>query len=359
MNKYDTCLIVGTRPNFVKAAPLLKQLEESGKRVLFIHTGQHFDEQMSNFIFKDLQMRSPDINLNTKPNTEPNQVGFIMSALDDIFQNNIISKVGVFGDVTSTLAASLSSKLNNIELFHVESGLRSRNLDMPEERNRIIVDSISDILLTPSKDAILNLEKEFIEMEKVHNVGNIMIDTLSQNEEKIDKNIEKLRNLLNLHSEYFVMTIHRPSNLTEDALERIFNAVNTFSEDFNIVLPAHPRLSQFIDKKNIKASNIKLINPLSYIDFLSLVKGSELVLTDSGGIQEETTYLNKRCLTLRDDTERPITVDLGTNTLVGSNSETIISEINSHLEGNIIKSQIIEKWDGKTSERIVEVLFDR
>jgi len=196
-------------------------------------------------------------------------------------------------------------------------------------------------------------------MEKIHNVGNIMIDTLSQNEEKIDKNIEKIRNLLNLHSEYFVMTIHRPSNLTEDALERIFNAVNTFSENFKIVLPAHPRLSQFIDKKNIKASNIKLINPLSYIDFLSLVKGSELVLTDSGGIQEETTYLNKRCLTLRDDTERPITVDLGTNTLVGSNSETIISEINSHLEGNIIKSQKIEKWDGKTSERIVEVLFDR
>ena len=215
------------------------------------------------------------------------------------------------------------------------------------------------LLFTPSKDAILNLEKEFIEMEKIHNVGNIMIDTLSQNEEKIDKNIEKLRTLLNLYAKYFVMTIHRPSNLTEDALERIFKAVNTFSEDFSIVLPAHPRLSQFIEKKNIKASNIKLINPLSYIDFLSLVKGSELVLTDSGGIQEETTYLNKRCLTLRDDTERPITVDLGTNTLVGSNSETIISEINSHLEGNIIKSQKIEKWDGKTSERIVEVLFDR
>ena len=147
MSKYDICLIVGTRPNFVKAAPLLKQLELSGKSVLFVHTGQHFDEQMSNFIFKDLQMRSPDINLNTKPNTESNQVGFIMSSLNDVFQKHLISKVGVFGDVTSTLAASLSSKLNNIELFHVESGLRSRNLDMPEERNRIIVDSISDTLV--------------------------------------------------------------------------------------------------------------------------------------------------------------------------------------------------------------------
>ena len=357
IKEYDIALVVGTRPNFVKAAPLLKKLEENNKRVLFIHTGQHFDKSMSNNIFEDLNLRNPDLNLDAPKDSQSKQFQYIVEELEKVFKNFKIDKVGVFGDVTSTLAASIAAKNVNKYLFHVESGLRSKNLNMPEERNRIMVDAVSDLLLIPSDDAMENLLNEKASADKIFNVGNIMIDTLSDNKEKIIENLDEIKEKLNITKPYFVMTLHRPSNLTDNILNDIFQAVGKFTESYEIILPAHPRLKNFIDNQKISFKNILLIEPLSYIDFMSLVYGSSLVLTDSGGIQEETTYLGINCLTLREETERPITVTEGTNKVIGINKEKIINEINNSLESNILNETMIKYWDGKTSERIYEILF--
>ena len=228
---------------------------------------------------------------------------------------------------------------------------------MPEERNRIMVDAVSDLLLIPSDDAMENLLNEKVSGDKIFNVGNIMIDTLSDNKEKIIENLDEIKEKLNITKPYFVMTLHRPSNLTDNILNDIFQAVGKFTESYEIILPAHPRLKNFIDNQKISFKNILLIEPLSYIDFMSLVYGSSLVLTDSGGIQEETTYLGINCLTLREETERPITVTEGTNKVIGINKEKIINEINNSLESNILNETMIKYWDGKTSERIYEILF--
>ena len=358
IKEYDIALVVGTRPNFVKAAPLLKKLENKNKKVLFIHTGQHFDKTMSNNIFIDLNMRDADLNLSAPTDSQSNQFQFIVKELINIFNNNKIEKIGVFGDVTSTLAASIAAKESNIYLFHVESGLRSKNLTMPEERNRIMVDAISDLLLVPSEDALDNLLDERVPEHKIHNVGNIMIDTLSENKSKIIDNLSNLKSDLKIIKPYFVMTLHRPSNLSDTVLNDIFEAVEKFNIDYQIILPAHPRLKNFINEKNIPSSSINLIDPLSYIDFMSLVYGSKLVLTDSGGIQEETTYLGISCLTLREETERPITVTEGTNKVIGLEKENIINEINNVLDSKISYETNIKYWDGETSDRIYEILFD-
>ena len=356
-SNYDIALVVGTRPNFVKAGPLLNKLEEQEKKVLFIHTGQHFDKNMSKNIFDDLSIRTPDINLNAPSDSQNKQFQYIVEELQNIFKNCEIGKVGVFGDVTSTLAASIAAKQSDLYLFHVESGLRSNNLCMPEERNRIMVDAISDLLLIPSEDAEENLLKERVSPDKIHNVGNIMIDTLFKNKSKIINNSENIKDTLNIDKPYFVMTLHRPSNLNDDTLKDIFEAISNFSQDYQVILPAHPRFKYYIDDNSIKLTNIVLIDPLSYIDFMSLVYGCELVLTDSGGIQEETTYLGINCLTLREETERPITVQKGTNKVIGTDKENIINEINNVLGSKISNKAKIKYWDGETSDRIFEILF--
>jgi len=354
---YDIALVVGTRPNFVKAAPLLNKLEEQNKKVLFIHTGQHFDKNMSKNIFDDLSIRVPDINLNAPSDSQSKQFQYIVKELQKIFENCEIDKVGVIGDVTSTLAASIAAKQSDLYLFHVESGLRSYNLSMPEERNRIMVDAISDLLLVPSEDAEENLLKERVSLDKIHNVGNIMIDTLLKNKSKIINNSEIIKDTLNIDKPYFVMTLHRPSNLNDETLKEIFEAISNFTQDYQVILPAHPRLKDYIDDKNIELTNIALIDPLSYIDFMSLVYGCDLVLTDSGGIQEETTYLGINCLTLREETERPITVQEGTNKVIGTDKENIINEINNVLDSKISIEAKIKYWDGETSDRIFQILF--
>ena len=355
--KYDVALVVGTRPNFVKAAPLLEYFESKNLNILFIHTGQHKDKKMSSNIFDDLDIRNPDITLETPTVNMSEQLSYMLDALNDVFTKNEISKVGVFGDVTSTLAASLAAKNKKLKLFHVESGLRSRNMEMPEERNRIIVDSISDFLFAPSDDAVQNLIEENIDSEKIFSVGNIMIDTLKKNYEKIKNGTDEILKQLNIKNEYFVTTIHRPSNLTEENLNNIFNALSEFTKKYSIILPAHPRLKKYIEENSIKLKNISLIDPMSYIDFLSLVNGSKLVLTDSGGLQEETTFMNINCITLRNETERPITVELGTNKVVGLNTENIISEINNSLTSKLSNEIKIKNWDGNTSERIFNILY--
>jgi len=356
-NNFDVALVVGTRPNFIKAAPLVKYFESKNLDVLFIHTGQHWDKNMSGNIFKDLQLREPDINLETPLNGMNHQLSYMIKSIDNTLSKNVVSRVGVFGDVTSTLAAALVTKNREIELFHVESGLRSRNMMMPEERNRLAVDTISDYLFTPSDDAVQNLIEENISKEKIFNVGNIMIDTLKANLENILSSKTHVMNELQIEQPYFVMTLHRPGNLTNSVLNGIFKALDAFKKDFKIIIPAHPRLSQYIESNNLQYENFVFIEPLPYIKFLALVSGADVVLTDSGGLQEETTFLNIKCLTLREETERPITVLSGTNKVIGVNTEVIINEINKSLGSKLPTEIKIKNWDGKTSQRIYEALY--
>ena len=353
--KYDTAMIVGARPNFVKVAPLLSHYEKNNHNVLFIHTGQHWDKNMSEDIFRDIGLRAPDINLNLQADSMNKQLGGIISELDNFINIESTKSLFVCGDVTSTLAGAIVAKNNGIESYHVEAGLRSRNLYAPEERNRIMVDAICDKLFTPSKDAVQNLLKENISSDKISNVGNIMIDTLVKNHEIITSEDSFNPSEFKIDKEYFVLTIHRPINLTDQNLSIIFDGLNNFVNKYDIVIPAHPRLKKFIEKNNINTSSFKIINPQPYIKFLNLVYNSVLCLTDSGGLQEETTYLNKKCLTLREETERPITVDFGTNKVIGVN-KNIIDEINNSLNTKLQIYDKIDLWDGKTSERIYEEL---
>lgn len=354
--KYDTAMIVGARPNFVKVAPLLRYFEEHNKKVLFIHTGQHWDKNMSEDIFKDIGLREPDINLGIHNLSMNIQLGSIINGLDDYINLNTTKSLFVFGDVTSTLSGAIVAKNNSVDCFHVEAGLRSNNLNMPEERNRIMVDSICDRLFTPSPDAVDNLLNENISMEKISNVGNIMIDTLVDNYEKITSSKNKISSEFSINRDYFVLTLHRPANLIDEKLSIIFDGLLEFTDNHDIVIPAHPRLKAFIQENNFNTSRFKVIDPQPYIKFLSLVYNSTLCLTDSGGLQEETTYLNKKCLTLRDETERPITVELGTNKVIGVN-KNIISEINTSLITKLSNNNKIDFWDGKTSQRIYEEIY--
>jgi UDP-N-acetylglucosamine 2-epimerase (non-hydrolysing) len=353
--KYDTAMIVGARPNFVKVAPLLSYYEENNHNVLFIHTGQHWDKNMSEDIFRDIGLRSPDINLNIQADSMNKQLGGIITELDNFINSETTKSLFVFGDVTSTLAGAVVAKNNGIESYHVEAGLRSKNLHAPEERNRIMVDSICDKLFTPSKDAVDNLLKENIISDKISNVGNIMIDTLVKNQDVITSKDNFNPKEFNIDKEYFVLTIHRPINLTDQNLSIIFDGLKYYADDYDIVIPAHPRLKKFIEQNDINTSSFKIINPQPYIKFLGLVYNSSLCLTDSGGLQEETTYLNKKCITLREETERPITVDLGTNKVIGVN-KNIIDEINNSLNTKLQIYEGIDLWDGKTSERIYQEL---
>ena len=264
----------------------------------------------------------------------------------------------VFGDVTSTLAGAITAKNNNIRCFHVEAGLRSRNLEMPEERNRVMVDAICDKLYTPSSDAVQNLLSENISIEKIKNVGNIMIDTLVKNFDHIVSKDNFNPSEFFIERDYFVLTLHRPFNLNDNNLKIIFDGVSKFTKDYDIIIPAHPRLKDFVDKNNIDTTKFKVINPQPYIKFLGLVNNSALCLTDSGGLQEETTFLNKKCLTLREETERPITVEMGTNKVIGVN-KNIINEIKDSLNTKLASYKEIQLWDGKTSERIFEDFNDK
>ena len=341
IKNYDSILVVGTRPNFIKAAPLLEYFEENNVNTLFIHTGQHKDKSMSSNIFDDLNIRQPDIYLDTPTTNINKQTTYIVDKLDTLFDTNKAKYVGVFGDVTSTLAAAISTKNKKMRLFHVEAGLRSRNMEMPEERNRIMVDSISDYLFAPSDDAVDNLKSENLSAKYIENVGNIMIDTLQKNLTRILQSSDQIKDKLNIKDKYFVVTIHRPSNLTDENLEKIFLGLKEFTDEYQIILPAHPRLKKYIIDNEVEHGNILILNPLSYIEFLGLVSSSDLVLTDSGGLQEETTYLNVKCLTLRNETERPITVSQGTNKVIGVDTENIIYEINTTIESKLSKLSLI------------------
>jgi UDP-N-acetylglucosamine 2-epimerase (non-hydrolysing) len=353
-------LVAGARPNFMKIAPLIHELHEK-KRVKWelVHTGQHYDYEMSKVFFEDFDIPEPDYFLNVGSGSHAKQTSKIMTEFEKVCVADTPDIVVVVGDVNSTLACSITAKKLGIKVAHVEAGLRSRDVSMPEEINRIVTDSISDYLFVTERSGIENLKREGKVDNQIFFVGNIMIDTLYYCLQKI-KNRESIQHPI----PYAVVTLHRPSNVDrEDKLKGILIALKEVSRDLDVYFPIHPRTAKNIKKFNLsylfKDSNIKILHPLSYLKFLALWKGAKIVFTDSGGIQEETTVLGIPCFTLRDNTERPITIDEGTNILAGTEKETILKAYSTFKLGNIKQGRIPELWDGKAAKRIVNILTRR
>lgn len=353
-------VIVGARPNFVKAAAFFRGARKNPHiKFTLIHTGQHFDDNMSKVFFEDMQIPKPDINLDIKGEHHTEKIGKMFDTLKQYLGKNKFTGVIVFGDINSTLAGAVAAAKNNHHLFHIESGLRSHDRRMPEEINRVIVDHLSDLLFISEDSAKENLLKEGIQQKRIIHVGNIMIESLEAFSEHIDKS--DIHSLLKLKSKkYIVSTIHRQEN-TDDKkiLKKLLVLLNKINEKVPVVIPLHPGTRNKIKtyKLNSLLKNLKVVEPLGYFEFLKLVKESFGVVTDSGGIQEETTHLEIPCATLRDNTERPVTITHGTNMLFPINEidENTYKEILSHFKSYKKKSKI-PFWDDKVSDRIFKHL---
>jgi len=357
--------IVGARPNFMKIAPIQREMRrrKTDFLPLIVHTGQHYDAAMSDSFFKDLGMPPPDFHLEVGSHSHAVQTARIMTAFEPIVLEEKPDWVLVVGDVNSTIACALVCAKLGVKVAHVEAGLRSRDRTMPEEINRILTDAISDLLLTTSEDADENLKAEGVSETKIKFVGNVMIDSLFYSLKLAEQS--KIREDLGLNEkEYAVLTLHRPSNVDEkNIFENLLDALCEISGKIPIIFPAHPRTRANIERfgfaEKIKHSNIRLIEPLGYLDFMRLYSGARIVLTDSGGLQEETTALSIPCLTLRENTERPITISHGTNILVGINPDKIKQNAFEVLSREKLNesAKIPPLWDGKTAERICDILL--
>ena len=344
--------VVGARPNFMKAAPLLRVLRSRGIGQILVHTGQHYSANMSEVFFSQLSIPAPDVNLEVGSGSHASQTAEVMVRLEPVVLDQKPDIVLVYGDVNSTVAAALVCSKMGVPVGHVEAGLRSFDRTMPEEINRLITDQISDLLFTPSADADVNLQREGISIEKVHRVGNIMIDSLVQ---LLAASRQCAKN--GFPERYALVTLHRPSNVDDNqVLKNILEALLEINEELPIVFPVHPRTRQRIADFGIDVSALHLMDPIPYIEFLALESRATVVVTDSGGIQEETTFLNVPCLTLRDNTERPITTTLGTNVLVGRDNVMLRQEMTKILEGKAKKGTVPPLWDGRAAERIADVL---
>lgn len=358
-------LIAGARPNFMKVAPIYAEMRRRSSEFvpMIVHTGQHYDAAMSDAFFEDLGMPKPDIYLGVGSGSHAVQTAKIMTEFEPVVQEHKPDWVLVVGDVNSTIACALVSAKLGIKIAHVEAGLRSRDRAMPEEINRILTDSISDLLLTTSQDADVNLDQEGIRGQRVKFVGNVMIDSLLEHLKIAETS--PVRSDLGINAgEYGVVTLHRPSNVDEkDVFEGILDALVTVSARLPIIFPVHPRtrakIAEFGFDTKIASSNIRLIDPLGYLDFMRLYSGAKLVLTDSGGLQEETTVLGIPCLTLRHNTERPVTIELGTNVLVGTDPEKIKRAAADVLDGGKPRedAKIPPLWDGRAAGRICDELI--
>jgi UDP-N-acetylglucosamine 2-epimerase (non-hydrolysing) len=373
--------VVGARPNFMKVAPIHKAFEKfkiknlpAGRQRsklktclpvgkvqhMICHTGQHYDANMSDVFFKELNLPKPDFYLGVGSGSHSEQTAKIMIEFEKVLLKEKPDLVIVVGDVNSTVACSLVAGKMGIKIAHVEAGLRSFDDTMPEEINRIVTDHISNYLFVTEPSGLFNLRKEGIDDSKVHFVGNVMIDNLVDILPGAENsNAKSTFNLGN--SKYILITLHRPTNVdSREFLEQFLNLANRIPAEIKILFPVHPRTG-----KNILANGLKeeferriiITEPLGYVDFLSLLKDAEMVITDSGGIQEESTYLGVQCATLRDNTERPVTIDTGTNRLLGTDLSKVEGVIFSMLNGNKKEGRIPELWDGKASERIVEILM--
>ncbi len=355
--------VVGARPNFMKIAPVIEEMRRRPDRFapVLVHTGQHYDQTMSDSFFEDLQIPRPDINLEVGSASHTEQTARIMLAFEPVIREHRPDWVVVVGDVNSTMAATLVAAKMLVPVAHIEAGLRSRDRSMPEEINRIVTDALADLLLVPSPDATENLLSEGIPASKIRFVGNVMIDTLLANIERA-RNSQALDRLGLESGRFCAMTLHRPSNVDrKETLAGIIGALDVIQKRLPIVFPVHPRTRARIEEfgfteRLAHQSNLILTEPMGYLDFLHLYSNSRLVLTDSGGIQEETTALGIPCLTLRHNTERPITVTEGTNRVVGNDPEAIKREALSALDGPEREGRVPELWDGHTAPRIVDAI---
>jgi len=384
-------LVAGARPNFMKIAPLVRAIEghnslaaSPGTAVeyLLVHTGQHYDFNMSDSFFKDLKLPQPHIHLEVGSGTHAEQTGRVMIGFEKVLLRESPDIVVVVGDVNSTLAAALAAVKLDVPVAHVEAGLRSFDRRMPEEINRLVTDALSTYLFTPSPDGDENLLREGIPKEKIYRVGDIMVDSLLFHLEEAERSdIFARLGLLEASVAgpefvvpYTLLTLHRPSNVDEEeSFKRIVAALEVIAERIPIIFPVHPRTKKQLsllgleetigfhniqERVDLSSPGIHGLDPLGYLDFLSLMARAKLVLTDSGGIQEETTVLGIPCLTLRDTTERPITIKEGTNILVWNDTQKIVEEAFKILDGRGKKAKMPEYWDGKTAERIIKILAD-
>jgi UDP-N-acetylglucosamine 2-epimerase (non-hydrolysing) len=356
--------VVGARPNFMKVAPIVEAMKRREREFspLVVHTGQHYDTEMSDAFLRDLELPQPDIHLEVGSASHAMQTAAVMERFEPVVLREKPDWVLVVGDVNSTLACALVCVKLGVKVAHVEAGLRSRDRTMPEEINRLLTDQISDLLFTPSEDADQNLLAEGIPSKRIRFVGNIMIDSLYKHLDRARQS--QIKEQLGLtDKDYAVLTLHRPSNVDDrEAFQRILQALEQISEKAPIIFPVHPRTRKTIAELGLaerieNAKGLHLIDPVGYLDFLNLYSSARLVLTDSGGIQEETTVLGIPCLTLRENTERPITVEIGTNKIVGTDPQKILTEAFAVLNGTPNKANRIPPlWDGHTADRILEAL---
>lgn len=354
-------IIAGARPNFMKIAPIVHAIQKAqndGNIITYrlIHTGQHYDKKLSDTFFDQLNIPKPNINLNVGSGTQAEQTAHIMMRYEEVLLQDSTDIVLVVGDVTSTMACSIVAKKLNLQVVHVEAGIRSFDLTMPEEINRLVTDAIADHFFTTSEVANENLRKAGIADERIHFVGNTMIDTLYANLDKLNK--PDFWKKLNLQpKEYIVLTLHRPANVDEEEkLIAYLEEIDRCAGNIPVIFPVHPRTASKLKEAKIHAPNIHFTEPQGYHQFIYLVKNAKAVLTDSGGIQEETTVLGIPCITLRNNTERPETVSIGTNELIGTSKEAIRPAMEKLHNGNWKQGSIPEKWDGKTAERIIDQL---
>jgi UDP-N-acetylglucosamine 2-epimerase (non-hydrolysing) len=357
-------LIAGARPNFMKIAPLILAIEKSkrkGNQIQYrlVHTGQHYDQNMSGTFFEELNIPQPNVNLGCGGGSQAEQAASIMISFEKELISNPADLVIVVGDVTSTMACALVAKKLNTKVAHVEAGIRSFDLTMPEEINRMVTDSITDFFFTTSEFANENLRKAGIPHEKIFFVGNVMIDSLLANKHRFRKPVIWDQYKL-VKGEYIVLTLHRPSNVDDKTkLKSIIDIIIKSSRGIPIIFPVHPRTLKVIMSHNFSVEDsLFLIEPMGYLDFNYLVENSKAVITDSGGITEETTIMGVPCLTLRDSTERPETIINGTNELIGTNPSAIEPALDKLFSGLWKKGGIPEKWDGNSAERIIKHLME-
>ena len=352
-------LIAGTRPNFMKIAPIRRALDARRQPVRLIHTGQHFDAQMSDVFFKDLGIPAPDVALSSGGGSHAEQTASVIVGVEKDLLAHRPKAILVVGDVTSTLAAALAASKLQIPVIHVEAGLRSRDWTMPEEVNRILTDQLSDLLLVPSRDAIPNLRAEGIPDERIVFVGNVMIDSLHRS--RLTQTDALARFELEKQG-FALVTLHRPANVdSKEALKATLIAVEAIAKRLPVLFPTHPRTTARIEQLGLKAhldgiKNLRPVPPLGYNDFVTLMADAKLIATDSGGIQEESTALGVPCLTMREGTERPITVTEGTNIIVGMDAQKIAGEVDEILAGRGKGGRIPEGWDGRAADRIADAI---
>lgn len=359
--------VVGARPNLMKMAPIVAALARypGSFKQLLVHTGQHYDERMSGLFLDDLGLPRPDVNLEVGSSSHAKQTGRVMAAFEDICLSERPDLVIVVGDVNSTVACAITAKKMGIQVAHVEAGLRSRDMSMPEEINRLCTDVICDYLFTTDRFASENLRQEGIAQERIHFVGNVMIDTLAKHRAAAER-LDLMHRIGLDKGGFATLTLHRPSNVDDpNVLFGILEALREIASELPVVFPIHPRTRKMIEQFGFssflttgdRAQGIWATEPLGYLEFLHLNMNARMVLTDSGGLQEETTVLGVPCVTLRFNTERPITCVEGTNQVVGNQSEGILEAVRQVLGGKVFPRRPPEKWDGRAAERIVGVLL--